>query len=238
MPLLSPGCTEATLVNCHRHVDGLFRARVSVTFQRLAQGVDSSDPRPGRFLGSGGGRRGDGTAGGRAEVPQLHFIDKMLDFHIMVCYNEAAEGRTRLDPHGLRTDNRGQRGIRVRTVVQARQRSVRTDGGASNVQAKDHHTEGDELIDSAIDVVTKASADASDKTVKDLILLLVDFSDFIFIMFVSRIDDDDDDLRCRRRPQGAVMRHRRWWRSTAKLVRSTWWMPMAMEPSTFQSSGP
>ena len=67
------------------------------------------------------------------------------------------------------SENHGQRGA-VRAVVQARQFRARTDRDAGNNQAKDQYTEV-ELFDSAYDVVKKASADTSDKTVKDLIAL-------------------------------------------------------------------
>ena len=53
----------------------------------------------------------------------------------------------RLGPHGPRAENLGQRGVRVRTVVQAkaRQLRVRTDGDASNNQANDHYIGGAEV---------------------------------------------------------------------------------------------
>ena len=69
----------------------------------------------------------------------------------------------RLGPHGPSAENVGQRGVRVRT-----------DGDASNNLAKDHYSEGG-LFDSVFDVVKKTSADTSDRTVRELILLLFDF---------------------------------------------------------------
>ena len=136
---------------------------------------------PGEEVGEGLGgkarvhRHGDDVP---AVVPQMHFINEVLmDLQLGKSRCTTTRHRmaaTRCEPRKINT----QRGA-ARTVPQAKQRCVRTERVAGNMQAKDHHKEGPGLIDSAFDVMEESSADTSDKTVKGSISLRFDMSTFI-----------------------------------------------------------
>ena len=161
-PLSSPGCTENTVVNSHRHVDR--RAGLSGHVCWLPSGAwQRVSPRvthvpAGRSPWTGGRVARGGAAGvslGRSS-------------------GRCSRTSTASIPQARTTASKTSR-QQVATTCRVFGQLFRPDSfvfeqtGAGKLQAKDHYTE---LIDS-VRVVTKAAANTSVKTVKGLVLPLL-----------------------------------------------------------------